>query len=349
MDFQIPPPVTEVLQKNVSHAIYGYTESNAEYFAAVQNWFATQHNFHIQEDWVVKTPGIMFALAMAIKAFTQPGDAILIQKPLYYPIEGAIRDNRRAVIDNTLVYENGRYTVNMADFEQKIKQNNVRIFVLCNPHNPVGRVWTRDELGEMACICKKYNCLVVSDEVHCDLLFGNRKHIVFTEFDESAIILTSPSKTFNLAGLQISNAFIPNAKHRELFKHEIAAAGYSQLNGMGIIACAAAYNHGHEWLAALLDYLSENAAYVKNFLAEKMPSVRAIDLEGTYLMWLDFNELGLSQEVLQEKFDSAKVWLSSGTAFGETGRGFWRINIACPRATLKIAMERLENALVKPY
>ena len=341
MDFAVAPAITEVIQNYANHAIYGYTESDVDYFSAVQNWFVTQHNVQIEKDWIVKTPGVTFAVGMAIKAFTEVGDAVLIQKPLYYPIENTIVANSRKLIDNSLLYEDGRYAIDFADFEEKIIQHKVKMFILCNPHNPVGRVWTLAELQEMSRICKKYNCLVVSDEVHCDLIFGQHKHIVYSTIDENSVILTAPSKTFNIAGLQVSNAFIPDINLREKFAHEISATGYSQLNTMGIIAATAAYKYGLEWLNELLEYLGKNVAFVTDFFAANLPQVHVVHLEGTYLMWLDFNALGISHQQMQEKFDGVKLWLSSGAIFGDTGNGFWRMNIACPQATLKDALERI--------
>jgi len=344
MDFQIPAEITAALQASVNHAIYGYTETSTTYFQAVHNWFSSRFNYHTKEEWLIKTPGVVFSLGMSIKAFTSPGDKILIQNPLYYPIANTINANHRIVVDNTLVYTQGGYQIDMADFEAQIKTHNVKMFILCNPHNPVGRVWTHEELQEMGRICKKYNVLVVSDEIHCDIVFPGHKHLVFSTVceDVPAIILTAPSKTFNIAGLQVSNVFIPDANLRDAYKAEIHATGYSQLNTMGIVAGQAAYEHGHNWLAELLKYLAENAAFVQEFTAANMPQVKVTDLQGTYLMWLDFNALGKTHQQLDDAItDKSKLWLSSGTAFGETGAGFFRINIACPKSTLQEAMERL--------
>ena len=344
MDFRIPPEVTAALQKSVEHGIYGYTETSDDYFQAVYHWFAKVHDYHVQEDWLVKTPGIVYALGMAVKAFTSPGDAILIQKPLYYPIENTIVANGRVTVDNTLMYAEGKYTIDMADFEQKIVEHQCRMFILCNPHNPVGRVWTRDELTEMGHICKTHNVLVVSDEIHCDIVFEGHRHWVFSAVypDVDTVICTAPSKTFNLAGLQCSNIFIADEKLRRKFKHEIHASGYSQLNTLGLVAGQAAYAYGREWHRKLVQYLGQNTSYVTNFLAKNIPQVRVITLEGSYLMWLDFNAFRLSHNALDDMISNkAKLWLSSGTIFGKTGSGFFRMNLACPRRTLEMAMERL--------
>jgi len=349
MDFRIPPEVMAAIQKIADHGIYGYTDTKDDYFQAVAGWFAKKHNYPVKKEWMVKTPGIVFALGMAIKGMTAPGDAIVIQKPLYYPIENTIVANGRKAIDNPLIYKDGLYSIDLADFEKKIAENKAKMFILCNPHNPVGRVWTRDELLAMGRICQKYNCVVVSDEIHCDIVFKGHKHLVFStvceDFEDFSVICTAPSKTFNLAGLQIANMFIPNEELRAKFKNEIWATGYSQLNTMGLAACQAAYEEGEAWLDALMQYLAINAAFVHDYLAEAVPLIKSIPLEGSYLKWLDFNPLGRPHDELETQFDKAKVWLSSGTAFGGAGEGFFRVNFACPMSILKTAMERVVGAL----
>ena len=346
MDFRVPPEVTAAIQKCTGHGIYGYTETKEDYYQSVYDWFADMHGYHVKSDWMVKTPGVVFALGMAIKALTAPGDAIIIQKPLYPPIESTILANSRVAIDNSLVYGNGRYTIDIEDFKRKIAKHNARMFILCNPHNPVGRVWTKEELLAMGRICKKHNCFVVSDEIHCDIVFEGHKHLVFStlskEFEDISIICTAPSKTFNLAGLQVANIFIPNNKIRARFKHEITATGYSQLNTIGIAACKAAYKHCRYWHTMLMQYLTNNINFVKNSLAA-IPQIKPAPLEGTYLQWLDFSPLGLPHEKLEEKLVNAKVWPSNGMVFGTAGSGFFRVNLACPKAVLETAMERIIN------
>lgn len=347
MDFKIPPEVTEKLQSIVNHGIYGYTDANDDYFNALYNWFDKIHGYKIKKEWLVKTPGIVYALGMAIKAFTAPNDSILIQKPLYYPIENTIVANGRKAIDNTLKYSNNCYSIDITDFEEKIIKHNIKMFILCNPHNPVGRVWTKEELQEMGRICKKHNVLVVSDEIHCDIVFGGHKHLVFSNVceDVDSIICTAPSKTFNLAGLQCSNIFIANKKLKAMFKHEIHATGYSQLNTMALAAGQAAYEHGGAWHTALMEYLTSNALYVKSFIEREIPQIKVIDLQGSYLMWLDFSGFNLSHNELDDIItNKAKLWLSSGTTFGETGQYFFRINLACPLNTLEKAMAQLKGA-----
>jgi len=349
MDFRIPLEVMDAIQKVANHGIYGYTDVDESYFPVVANWFAQRHDYQIKNDWLIKVPGIVFALGMAIKGLTAPGDAIVIQKPLYPPIENTIVANGRVAIDNPLVYNESRYTIDMEDFEGKIAENKARMFILCNPHNPGGRVWTREELLAMGRICQKYNCLVVSDEIHCDIVFKDHKHLVFStvceDFADFSIICTAPSKTFNLAGLQAANIFIPNKELRDKYIHEIHATGYSQLNTMGLAACQAAYAHGGPWLDALMEYLTANANFVNEYLANYAPLIKPMPLEGSYLMWLDFNSLGLSHEDLEERLDQAKVWLSSGTVFGAAGTGFFRVNLTCPKSILEMALERVLKAV----
>ena len=349
MDFRIPAPVMDAIQKVADHGIYGYTDVSEPYYQAVYDWFATRHGYKIENDWLVKAPGVVFALGMAIKGLTAPGDAILIQKPLYPPIENTILSNGRIAIDSPLVYENGRYTIDLADFEKKIVENNVPMFILCNPHNPGGRVWSREELLGMGHICQKHGCLVVSDEIHCDIIFEGHKHLVFSticeEFADFSIICTAPSKTFNLAGLQSSNIFISNKELRDKFKHEIRATGYSQLNAMGLAACQAAYVHGGPWLDALMVYLAQNAKFVREYLAKTVPQIKPMSLEGSYLMWLDFNPLDIPHGELEERLTKAKVWLSGGTTFGAAGAGFFRVNLGCPKSVLEKGMERVAEAM----
>ena len=350
MDFKVAPEITQAIEKRVAHGIFGYSEVTEEYFEAVSAWMEQKHGWHVKEDWLVKTPGVVFALAMAVQAFTEPGDAVIIQQPVYYPFSEVIADNGRRIVDNTLeLKEDGKYHINFEDFEQKVKENHVKLFLLCSPHNPVGRVWTKEELKKIAAICRKYDVIVVSDEIHEDFVF-NGKHQVFADLSEDAknrtITCTAPSKTFNLAGLQVSNIWIANPKLREKFKKQIAAAGYSQLNTLGLTACEAAYRYGGEWHAELLGYLKSNLTFLREFLQTRLPEVKLIEPEGTYLVWLDFGSLGLTEEQREELLTKkAGIWLDSGAIFGAAGEGFERINIACPRSILKDALERIERAV----
>lgn len=353
MDFRTPPCVIEALVQKSRHGIFGYSDSKEDYFLALSNWFAEHFNWQIKKEWLVKTPGVVYALCTAIRSLTQKGDAIIIQQPVYYPFADSILSNERKLVVNKLVYDQGRYSINFDDFEQKIIENNVKLFILCSPHNPVGRVWTKDELIKLGDICFKHGVIVIADEIHADFTYPGHQHHVFTslkpEFAQFTLTCTAPTKTFNLAGLQISNIFIPNRELRQKFREEIAKSGYSQPNIMGLIACKAAYNEGYPWLRELREYLLGNLNFLRDFLETRLPQVKLVEPEGTYLVWLDFQELGLDLNALEDLIvRRANLWLDAGTMFGAGGEGFQRINIACPRAVLEKALLQLEYA-IKSY
>lgn len=346
MDFKTAEPILEALHRSISHGIFGYNEVKAPYFNAIKKWYEKYFDFSLKEEWLVKTPGIVFALGMAVKAFSKEGEGVLIQEPVYYPFREIIETNKRVLVNNELILRNGRYEINFENFEKLIIENNVKLFLLCNPHNPVGRAWDTDELVKMGEICLKHNVIVVSDEIHCDFVH-NKKHSLFIslkpEFEKISIVCTSPSKTFNLAGLQISNIFIPDKLNRRKFRAEINASGYSQLNSLGLVACQAAYENAEEWLLELKGYLKANLNFVKEYLKEYLPKIHLIEPEATYLIWLDMRELGEADIVNDKIVNEAKLWLDRGEMFGNSGAGFQRINIACPRATLKEALDRLRK------
>lgn len=352
MDFPTAPAVLERLHALAEHGIFGYTGVKDAYFSAVHNWYAQRFGWETQRSWLVTTPGVVFAIAIAIRAFTQKGDAILIQQPVYYPFANKVTENDRQLVVNPLVLKNGRYEMDFADMERKIADNRVKMLLLCSPHNPVGRVWTKEELLRVGEICQKYGVLVVSDEIHADFTYAGHTHRVFasvkSEFADFTITCTAPSKTFNLAGLQNSNIFIPNRQLRHAYKKELSACGCGGTNCMGMAACQAAYEAGADWLEQLKQYLAGNLAYVRQFLREKLPDIALIEPEGTYLVWLDLRKLGLTEQQQRQLIvQDAKLWLDTGTLFGQGGEGFERINIACPRATIEQAMQRLERAVHK--
>lgn len=354
MDFRTCPSVLQVLEKSVRHGIFGYSECKDDYFQAVHSWYLQYFGWNVQNEWLVKTPGVVFAICAAIRALTQEEDAVLIQRPVYYPFSESILNNNRKLVNNPLVYSNGKYSIDFQDFEEKIIQNNVKLFLLCSPHNPVGRVWTKEELTRVGDICVKHNVFVVSDEIHADFVYNGNCHSVFAslkpEYSERTVTCTSPSKTFNLAGLQVSNIFIQNPKIREKFQKEVAKTGYSQLNCAGLAACQAAYEGGRKWLEELKNYLTGNLNFLRQFLKEKLPQVKLVEPQGTYLIWLDFRVLGLNKEQLENLIaNDAGLWLDSGTLFGPEGEGFERINIACPRVLLKNACCKLERSVAKSF
>lgn len=352
MDFPTAPAVLERLHALAEHGIFGYTGVKDAYFSAVHNWYAQRFSWETQRSWLVTTPGVVFAIAIAIRAFTQKGDAILIQQPVYYPFANKVTENDRQLVVNPLVLKNGRYEMDFADMERKIVDYHVKILLLCSPHNPVGRVWTKEELLRVGEICQKHGVLVVSDEIHADFTYAGHTHRVFasvkSEFADFTITCTAPSKTFNLAGLQNSNIFIPNRQLRHAYKKELSACGCGGTNCMGMAACQAAYEAGADWLEQLKQYLAGNLAYIRQFLREKLPDIALIEPEGTYLVWLDLRKLGLTEQQQRQLIvQDAKLWLDTGTLFGQGGEGFERINIACPRTTIEQAMQRLEHAVHK--
>lgn len=351
MDFKTSSYVEDALVDRVKHGIFGYSESGDRYFKAVAKWMKTHHNWDVQPRWLIKTPGVVFALAMAVKAYTNEGDAVLIQQPVYYPFSEVIQDNARVIVSNDLYLgEDNRYHIDFEDFEKKIVDNNVKLFLLCSPHNPSGRVFTREELTRMGDICLKYGVIVVSDEIHNDFVFQG-EHTVFPtvkkKYEAISVVCTSPSKTFNLASMMISNIFIPDRKLKARFQKEVDAAGISQLGVLGLVAAEAAYEHGEEWYEAVLAYVRENMEFVKDYVNENLSGVKVIDGEGTYLLWLDFRKTGIDTGELDRRIIyDARLWLDSGKIFGKTGEGFQRINVATSRATVLECLERIKNKVV---
>lgn len=349
MDFKISSYIIEALNEMSAHGIFGYSEATEEYAVALKKWMKKRHGWEISEKWLVKTPGVVFALAMAVKAYTKENEAVLIQPPVYYPFSEVIEDNNRKLVINELKQEtDGKYYIDFEDFENKIVEEDVKLFFLCNPHNPVGRVWTEEELLKLGDICLKHHVIVVSDEIHADFAFKHA-HTVFTkvreEYNDIGIVCTSPSKSFNIAGLQVSNIFIANHELRRKFRKQVNASGYSQLNLSGLVACEAAYKYGDIWLDAVLRYIKDNADYTETFLKERLPKVKMTELEGTYLVWLDFRAYGLNDSELNQRIiHKAGLWLDGGSMFGKSGEGFQRINIACPRSVLTEALEKLVSA-----
>ena len=350
MDFPIAQEITEALVQRCQHGIFGYSETTDPYFDALQKWYNKHFHWQVQRPWLIKTPGVVFALAMAVKAFTEPGDGVLVQQPVYYPFTEVIRDNGREVVNAPLALVNGHYEIDFADLEQKLADPKVKLMFLCSPHNPVGRVWAKEELLRVGDLCLKYNVITVSDEIHSDFVWDDNTHTSFAtlgeEYQQNCIVCTAPSKTFNLAGLQVSNIFIPNQKLRRAFRKQIDAAGYSQLNTLGLVACQAVYTYGEEWLTQVKAYIRSNITFVDDYLKQNLPQIKMLPIEGTYLVWLDCSALGMTADEREQwLWHEAKLWLDGGGIFGKEGEAFERINVACPRATLLQGLEQLKAAV----
>ena len=352
MDFETAPEILNAMHESVNFGIFGYSVPKKEYYETVIRWFSDYFGWSPKAEWIVKTPGVVFAISVALRALTQKGDAVLIQQPVYYPFRAVIEDNERVCVNNPLVCREGHYEMDFEDMERKIIENDVKLFILCSPHNPVGRVWSREELIRVIDICRRYNVFIISDEIHCDFTYPGHVHTVLAllaeDYLDKMIICTSPSKSFNLAGLQLSHIFIPDRAVRGKFKKELSAVAYDESGTLALVAAKAAYESGGEWLAELKQYLFDNLKFLRGFLSEYMPKVKLIEPEGTYLVWLDFSACVESPEELKDKMlNEAKLWLDDGTMFGEEGACFERINIACPRATLIRALEQMKDVFGK--
>lgn len=352
MDFESPPQVKDALANRVDHGVFGYAGDYDQYYKAIVNWMEQRQQWQIKKDWISISPGVVPALNMLVRSLTNPGDKVIIQPPVYYPFYQVVENNGCHVVENPLQFTGQQYQMDFSDLEQKI-DNRVKLLILCSPHNPVGRVWTREELNKLGEICIENDILVIADEIHSDLILPGNEHTVFAslaeEFAQNCVVCNAPSKTFNLAGIQTSNIIIPNAQLRHLFETALESNGLGRPNVFAIPALQAAYNHGQEWLDELLVYLQANLEFLQDYIAENIPQIKVIEPEGTYLFWLDFRQLGLDDKQIKRLlFKDARLILNPGDIFGEQGRGFQRINIACPRSLLKEGLERLNRA-VKEY
>ncbi len=350
MDFKAPPEVVKALEKRASHGIYGYTKEESEHKQPFMNWTKKRYGYEIEEDWIINTPGVVPVICAAIQSLTEKGDSVLIQPPVYPPFFSSIQNNDRKLVLNPLKFENGKYEINFEDFESKIKDENVKLFLLCNPQNPVGRVWSIEDLEKILKICNENNVFVVSDEIHGDIIYKDSKFNsvlnLGEKYHDRVIVATAPSKTFNIAGLYYSNIIIPDKSLRDTIQKVFTQLNVSSENVFSIEASKVVYEYGENWLDQLIEYLGETADYVVDFIKEKLPKVKAYKPESTYLMWLDFRELFDSQEKLMDfLINEAKVGLNDGTTFSEDYVGFVRLNIASPRNIVKEGLERIENAL----
>ncbi len=352
MDFRSPDSVVEALKKAVDHGIFGYSRADESYFDAVAAWYQKRHHLTLQPEWMTCTPGIVFALSIAVRAFTQEGDAVLIQPPVYHPFSRAILRNKRTLVENPLVLKDGHYEMDLEELEQKVLDEHVKLMILCNPHNPVGRVWTREELTALADICLRHHVYVISDEIHGDFVWQGHEQTPYASISEEAclhsMMCTAPSKTFNLAGMATSNLFIPDPEMRRKFRSELLDVGQENMNRLGLFACRAAYEGGGEWLDQLIGYLAGNLALVRDFCKNRVPQIQLVEPEGTYLAWLDCRKLGMTDDELMAFFSNeAKVWLDPGTHSGEQGSGFMRFNLGSSRSVIAQALDQIEAAWKK--
>ena len=350
MDFKTAQPIIDACKKKAEEGIWGYTSRPDSYFKAYADWQLRRNGWALDTNLCSWCLGVVPALAAIIKLFTKKEEKVLIQPPVYPEFFEITENTGRELVQNNFLEHDGVWEVDFEDFEKQVKDPAVKLFILCNPHNPLGRVWSQDELSKMLTLCFENDVQVVSDEIHSDLIFHGKKHIpaaiVVPEAADKVITCISVTKTFNLAGLQISNIFISKPQIRETFKQEINRAGYSQLNVAGLVGCEAAYSDGEEWYEAMKAYVAANIEYTKEYVEQYLSGVSMTEHEGTYLVWLDFRGTGLGVEELEDLIiHKAKLWLDSGKIFGEKGKGFQRINVACPRATLTEALERIRKAL----
>lgn len=349
MDFKSPAVVREAIKERLDHGILGYTFRSDSFYKSVIHWLKIKHGREVKKEWIEFSPGVVPALNLAVLAFTDPGDKVIVQQPVYFPFFTAITNHNRILVNNPLTLRNGRYYMDYEDLKSKI-DDKVKMIFLCSPHNPTGNVWTREELAELADICMQNNILVISDEIHSDLFYKGHTHIPFASLNEqtekNTITFIAPSKTFNLAGLSTSVVISSNDKLLEKYSRTLDHIHVGGGNIFGNIAMEAAYNHGNEWLEQLMDYLQNNVDFLTKYLAENIPLIKPVKPEATYLIWLDFRALGMDAIQLKKfLIEKAKLGLSDGPVFGEEGAGFQRMNIACPLEKIKIALKRLSKAI----
>ncbi len=348
MDFAVAPPIQEALRKRMEHPVFGYTLVPDSYYEAVINWFCRRHNWHIEKDWILYTSGVVPAVSCAIKAFTLPGEKVLLQTPAYNCFFSSIRNQGCEVLENELVREGDTYRIDFDDFERKCADEKTTVFLLCNPHNPCGRVWTKEELQRMADICRKHHVKVISDEIHCEIIMPGCHFTPFALVDEdNGVTLNSPSKNFNIAGLQIANIICKNEEWRRRIDRVINIYEVCDVNPFGVIALQAAYNECGDWIDEMNQYVWDNYQYLKRFVLDELPQIQVIRMEGTYLAWLDIMCYELSSdEATQQLLHEGRVFVSSGTLYGKkAGEGYLRLNLACPREALKQGLVRLGRVL----
>lgn len=350
MDFQAPPAVIQALTERAQYGVFGYAKATDDLYSSITGWTERRHGWPVEQEWITMAPGVVPSLHLLVRALVQPGEKVLIQRPVYFPFTAAVERNGCVVVSNSLVYEDGRYHIDFNDLAEKTADPDLKMAILCSPHNPVGRVWTREELTRFGEICLKNDVLVISDEIHSDLIMPGQTFTPFAsisqEFATNSITCIAPSKTFNLAGLKTSVAIISNETLRQTFNDALMGAGLFGTNVLGLVALEAAYNHGDAWLDAVIQYIQANYDYMESYLAECIPQIKPVPLQGTYLAWWDCRALGLSSAELKALFrEKANIFIEEGEIFGPEGEGFQRVNIACHRPILVEALERIRTAV----
>lgn len=346
MDFEVAPAIIDALRKRVEHGIFGYTKVPQEYYDAIINWFERRHNWTIKQDAILYTTGVVPAVSVAIKALTEPGNGVILHTPAYNCFFSSIRNNGCEVVESKLINDNGHFSIDYDNLEELCKDDNNKVLLLCNPQNPTGRLWTRDELQRVSDICKKHNVTVISDEIHCELTYNGNMYVPFGTVDSNAIILNSPSKAFNIAGLQIANIVCNDENVRNRIDRAININEVCDVNPFGVLALIAAYNDSEQWLDELCKYIWENYQTLCRFMAENLPKVKITPLESTYLVWADCSYTGKKSDELEELLEQkGKVKFSSGTIYGSAGEGFLRINIACPRERMMEGLRRMAEVI----
>ena len=348
MDFKLPDEILADLHKRVDHGIFGYTDPLDDYFEALNHWFSTRYGYTVDPEWVTLGAGLVYAVHLSVQAFTKPGEGVMVMQPVYYPFSEAIKQNGRKLVNCQLHYD-GAYSIDFEKMEKQIKEEDVKVLIFCSPHNPVGRVWTKEELTKVADICLENGVILMIDEIHCDFVFPGHKFTSIMNLDEKyhkiVALYSSPGKTFNVAGLQSANIIIPNPELRAKFKKANTSAGYSQANCMGQVALMSCYTKGAEWVDELVEYIWGNVCYMKEFVEKNFPKAHFVDPDGTYLTWVDFSGYGLEDDDLEHLMvEEAKLWLDSGAIFGPETKQFERFNLGCPRSVVEQAMKQLKAA-----
>ena len=353
MDFRTAPAIVEAIQRRAAHGAFGYTHVTDSYYDAVISWFARRHQWTIEREWIQYTQGVVPALSVVVKAFTEPGDQVVVQTPVYNCFFSSVRNNGCELVTSglKLTRDNLHYEMDFDDLEAKVSNPRAKLFILCNPHNPACRVWTREELSRVHYICKKHGVVVVADEIHNELTYHGKRYVPYGTVSQmdNAVVCASPSKSFNTAGLQVANIFCANAEWRQRIDRAININEVCDVNPFGVVAVQAAYNEGEEWLDQLCDYIYQNYEALCDYIAKEMPRLRVTPLEGTYLAWIDITALGTTSDELTKKLlNEGRVWVNSGTMYGpQDGEGFIRVNMACPRTQLMEGLRRIKQVVDK--